>query len=191
MEINQIGEKMSEIIDLRELFFDILDIVKFELRFYQDLASPMFERIVKTRVFQTKLQKLKDFIMKYFDILYRDEDSPINQAALNAQLDNIARITNYYDDLSQFYTDHTKIMITKEKLQSLVDYSHVEVLFLIFSNILDWEHYKASLLFPTDKTKEKLLKEFLGKIASAEIKGVEDIIDLEQSIDTFVQSVEI
>ncbi|MFX1574896.1 MAG: hypothetical protein ACFFB0_19335 [Promethearchaeota archaeon] len=182
---------MSEIIDLRELFFDILDIVKFELRFYQDLASPMFERIVKTRVFQTKLQKLKDFIMKYFDILYRDEDSPINQAALNAQLDNIARITNYYDDLSQFYTDHTKIMITKEKLQSLVDYSHVEVLFLIFSNILDWEHYKASLLFPTDKTKEKLLKEFLGKIASAEIKGVEDIIDLEQSIDTFVQSVEI
>ncbi|MFX1312984.1 MAG: hypothetical protein ACFFHD_10265 [Promethearchaeota archaeon] len=182
---------MSEEIDIRELFFDILDIVKFELRFYQDLASPMFERIVKTRVFQTKLQKLKDFIMKYFDILYKDDESPINQAALRAQLDNIARITNYYDDLSNFYTDHTKIMITKEKLQALVDYSHVEVLFLIFSNILDWEHYKASLLFPTDKAKEKLLKEFLNKIASAEIKGVEDIIDLEQNIETFVQNVEV
>ncbi|MFX1296921.1 MAG: hypothetical protein ACFFD2_18945 [Promethearchaeota archaeon] len=182
---------MSEEIDIRELFFDILDIVKFELRFYQDLASPMFERIVKTRVFQTKLQKLKDFIMKYFDILYKDEESPINQAALRAQLDNIARITNYYDDLSDFYTDHTKIMITKEKLQALVDYSHVEVLFLIFSNILDWEHYKASLLFPTDKSKEKILKEFLNKIASAEIKGVEDIIDLEQNIETFVQNVEV
>ena len=182
---------MSEVIDIRELFFDILDIVKFELRFYQDLASPMFERIVKTRVFQTKLQKLKDFIMKYFDILYKDEESPINQAALRTQLDNIARITNYYDDLSDFYTDHTKIMITKEKLQSLVDYSHVEVLFLIFTNILDWEHYKSSLLFPTDKSKEKLLKEFLAKLASSEIKNIEDIIDLEQSIESFVQSVEI
>ena len=182
---------MSEEIDIRELFFDILDIVKFELRFYLDLASPMFERIVKTRVFQTKLQKLKDFIMKYFDILYKDDESPINQAALRAQLDNIARITNYYDDLSDFYTDHTKIMITKEKLQALVDYSHVEVLFLIFTNILDWEHYKSSLLFPTDKSKEKLLKEFLAKLASSEIKNLDDIIDLEQSIDTFVQSVEI
>ena len=182
---------MPEEINIRELFFDILDIVKFELRFYQDLASPMFERIVKTRVFQTKLQKLKDFIMKYFDILYKVEDSPINQAALRAQLDNIARITNYYDDLSNFYTDHTKIMITKEKLQSLVDYSHVEVLFLIFTNILDWEHYKSSLLFPTDKAKEKLLKEFLAKLASSEIKNIDDIVDLEQSIDTFVQSVEI
>jgi len=182
---------MSEEIDIRELFFDILDIVKFELRFYLDLASPMFERIVKTRVFQTKLQKLKDFIMKYFDILYKDDESPINQAALHTQLDNIARITNYYDDLSDFYTDHTKIMITKEKLQALVDYSHVEVLFLIFTNILDWEHYKSSLLFPTDKSKEKILKEFLAKLASSEIKNLDDIIDLEQSIDTFVQSVEI
>jgi len=182
---------MSEVIDIRELFFDILDIVKFELRFYLDLASPMFERIVKTRVFQTKLQKLKDFIMKYFDILYKDDESPINQAALHTQLDNIARITNYYDDLSDFYTDHTKIMITKEKLQALVDYSHVEVLFLIFTNILDWEHYKSSLLFPTDKSKEKILKEFLAKLASSEIKNLDDIIDLEQSIDTFVQSVEI
>ncbi len=182
---------MSEEINIRELFFDILDIVKFELRFYQDLASPMFERIVKTRVFQTKLQKLKDFIMKYFDILYKDEESPINQAALHAQLDNIARITNYYDDLSDFYTDHTKIMITKDKLQALVDYSHVEILFLIFTNILDYEHYKSSLLFPTDKSKEKLLKEFLAKLASSEIKDIDDIIDLEQSIDIFVQSVEI
>ncbi|MFX0140219.1 MAG: hypothetical protein ACFFDN_41650 [Candidatus Hodarchaeota archaeon] len=182
---------MAEDIDIRELFFDILDIVKFELKFYRYKESPMFERIVKTRVFQQKLQKLKDFINTYFDIMYRDEESPINQAALQTQLDNIARLTNYYDDLSDFYTDHTKIMITKEKLQGLIDYSHVEVLFLIFTNILDWEHYKASLLFPTDKAKEKLLKEFLAKLASSEIKDVEDIIDLEQSIESFVQSIEI
>ena len=182
---------MTKAIDIRELFFDILDIVKFELKFYTDRESPMFERIVKTRVFQTKLQKLKDFIMKYFDILYKDEESPINQAALRSQLDNIARITNYYDDLSDFYTDHTKLLITKEKLQSLLDFSHIEVLFLIFTNILDWEHYKSSLLFPTDKTKEKLLKEFLNKLASSEIKNVDDIIDLEQIIETFVQDIEV
>ncbi|UCC18931.1 MAG: hypothetical protein JSV62_12595 [Promethearchaeota archaeon] len=182
---------MTEGIDIRELFFDILDIVKFELKFYRYKESPMFERIVKTRVFQQKLQKLKDFINTYFDIMYRDEDSPINQAALRTQLDNIARLTNYYDDLSDFYTDHTKIMITREKLQGLIEYSHVEVLFLIFTNILDWEHYKASLLFPTDKSKEKLLKEFLAKLASSEIKDVEDIIDLEQAIESFVQSIEV
>ncbi len=182
---------MAKEIDVRELFFDILDIVKFELKFYRYKESPMFERIVKTRVFQQKLQKLKDFINTYFDIMYKDEDSPINQAALHTQLDNIARLTNYYDDLSDFYTDHTKIMITKEKLQGLIEYSHVEVLFLIFTNILDWEHYKASLLFPTDKAKEKLLKEFLAKLASAEIKDVEDIIDLEQTIENFVQSIEV
>ncbi|MFX1302135.1 MAG: hypothetical protein ACFFBV_13545 [Promethearchaeota archaeon] len=182
---------MVEEIDIRELFFDILDIVKFELKFYRYKESPMFERIVKTRVFQQKLQKLKDFINTYFDIMYKDEESPINQAALQTQLDNIARLTNYYDDLSDFYTDHTKLMITKEKLQALIDYSHVEVLFLVFTNILDWEHYKASLLFPTDKAKEKLLKEFLAKLASSEIKGVEDIVDLEQSIESFVQSIEI
>ena len=181
---------MVENVDIRELFFDILDIVKFELKFYQDKSSPMFERIVKTRVFQTKLQKLKDFIMTYFDILYKDEESPINQAALRSQLDNIARITNYYDDLSNFYTDHTKLLITKDKLQNLLDFSHIEVLFLIFTNILDWEHYKSSLLFPTDKTKEKLLKEFLNKLASSEIKDVNDIIDLEQSIENFVESIE-
>ncbi|MFX0001686.1 MAG: hypothetical protein ACFE9Q_13600 [Candidatus Hodarchaeota archaeon] len=182
---------MAEGVDIRELFFDILDIVKFELKFYRYKESPMFERIVKTRVFQQKLQKLKDFINTYFDIMYKDENSPINQAALHTQLDNIARLTNYYDDLSDFYTDHTKIMITREKLQGLIEYSHVEVLFLIFTNILDWEHYKASLLFPTDKAKEKLLKEFLARLASSEIKDVEDIIDLEQAIDSFVQSIEV
>ncbi|MFX1373403.1 MAG: hypothetical protein ACFFCE_16235 [Promethearchaeota archaeon] len=142
-------------------------------------------------MFQQKLQKLKDFINTYFDIMYKDENSPINQAALQTQLQNIARLTNYYDDLSDFYTDHTQIMITKEKLQGLIDYSHVEILFLVFTNILDWEHYKASLLFPTDKTKEKLLKEFLGKLASADIKDVDDIVDLEQTIEDFVQSIEV
>ncbi|MFX1257548.1 MAG: hypothetical protein ACFFAN_06805 [Promethearchaeota archaeon] len=182
---------MAEDIDIRELFFDILSIVKFELKFYKDKESPMFERIVKTRVFQQKVQKLKDFITKYFEIMYKEEDSPINKAALQTQLDNIARITHYYNDLSNFYEDHTKELITKDKLLSLIDYSHIEILFLIFSNILDWEHYKSSLLFPTNKAKEKMLKEFLNKLASSDIKNVDDIIDLEQSIDAFVESIEI
>ncbi len=61
-------------------FFDILDLVKFELKFYKyKEESPMFERIVKTRVFQTNLQKLKDFISQYFEIMYEGKDSPINQ----------------------------------------------------------------------------------------------------------------
>ncbi len=182
---------MAKEINIRELFFDILDLVKFELKFYSDRESPMFERIVKTRVFQTKVQRLKDFIMNYFEILYKDEDSPINQAALQTQLDNIARLTNYYNDLSNFYKDHTKDLITKDKLLNLVDYSHIEILFLIFSNILDWEHYRSSLLFPTDKVKEKILKEFLNKLASIDIKDIDDIIDLEQSIDVFIEAIEV
>jgi hypothetical protein len=182
---------MAKEINIRELFFDILDLVKFELKFYKDKESPMFERIVKTRVFQTKVQRLKDFIMNYFEILYKDEDSPINQAALQSQLENIARLTNYYNDLSNFYKDHTKDLITKDKLLNLIDYSHIEILFLIFSNILDWEHYRSSLLFPTDKAKEKILKEFLNKLASIDIKDADDIVDLEHSIDIFIQSVEV
>jgi len=181
----------SKDVDIRELFLDILAILKFELKFYKDKESPMFERIVKTRVFQQKLQKLKNFINSYFEIMYRDDESPINQAALRSQLNNIARLTNYYDDLSDFYKDHTKIMITKEKLKGLVEYSHIEILFLIFTNILDWEHYKSSLIFPHDKKKEKILKEFLNKIASAEIMDVEDLVDLEQTIDTFVANIEV
>lgn len=180
----------SNNIDIRELFLDILEIVKFELRFYKMKENPLFERIVKTRVFQQKLQRLKDFINTYFEIMYRDEESPINQAALHTQLDNIARLTNYYNDLSNFYKDHTKALITKEKLQSLIEYSHIEILFLIFTNILDWEHYKSSLIFPHDKQKEKLLKEFLNRIASSEIKEIDDIIDLEVDINKFIESVQ-
>jgi len=180
----------SNNIDIRELFLDILEIVKFELRFYKMKENPLFERIVKTRVFQQKLQRLKDFINTYFEIMYRDEESPINQAALHTQLDNIARLTNYYNDLSNFYKDHTKALITKEKLQSLIEYSHIEILFLIFTNILDWEHYKSSLIFPHDKQKEKILKEFLNRIASSEIKEIDDIIDLEVDINKFIESVQ-
>jgi len=177
-------------IDVKELFLDILAIVKFELKFYKDKESPMFTRIVKTRVFQQKLQKLKDFINTYFKIMYSD-DSPISQAALQTQLDNVARITNYYNDLSRFYKDQTKTLITKDKLLSLIDYSHIEKLFLVFTNILDYEHYKSSLIFPHDKEKEKLLKAFLNRIASSDIKEVEDLIDLEQAIDNFIESVEV
>jgi len=176
-------------VDIRELFFDILDLVKFELKFYRYKESPMFERIVKTRVFQNKLQKLKDFISSYFEIMYDNKESPINQAALQTQLENIARLTNYYNDLSSFYKDSTKDLITKNKVLELIEYSHIEILFLIFTNILDWEHYKSSLLFPTDKDKEKMLKEFLNKLASSEIKEIEDVVDLEMSIDRFIEGI--
>jgi hypothetical protein len=182
---------MAKEIDIRELFFDILEIVKFELNFYKQKESPMFERIVKTRVFQHKLAKLKDFIMTYFEIMYKDEKSPINKAALRSQIDNIARISNYYNDLSTFYKDQTKNIITKDKVLNIIEYSHIEILFLIFTNILDWEHYKSSLLFPTDKAKEKTLKEFLERIASSEIKDVNDVIDLEELIETFVEEIEV
>ena len=177
-------------VDIKELFLDILAIVKFELRFYKDKESPMFTRIVKTRVFQQKLQKLKDFVNAYFEIMYSD-DSPISQAALQSQLDNVARITNYYNDLSGFYKDQTQTLITKDKLFSLIEYSHIEKIFLVFTNILDYEHYRSSLIFPRDKQKEKLLKEFLNRIASSDIKEVNDLIDLEQAIDTFIESVEV
>jgi hypothetical protein len=175
--------------DVRELFFDILDLVKFELKFYRYKESPMFERIVKTRVFQNKLQKLKDFIATYFEIMYENKESPINQAALQTQLENIARLTNYYNDLSNFYKDSTKDLITKDKILELINYSHIETLFLIFTNILDWEHYKSSLIFPTDKDKEKMLKEFLNRLASSEIKEIEDVIDLEMEIDSFTEGI--
>jgi len=182
---------MAEQVDIKELFFDILDIVKFELNFYKQKMSPMFERVVKTRVFQQKLQRLRDFISSYFDIMYKDEKSPINKAALRSQLGNIARITGYYNDLSDFYKDQSKQLIDREKLEGIIEYSHIETLFLIFTNILDWEHYKSSLLFPADKRKEKLLKEFLAKLASSDIKKLEDLMDLEVSIDSFVESIEL
>ena len=41
------------------------------------------------------------------------------------------------------------------------------------------------------KEKEKLLKEFLNRIASSDIKDVEDLIDLEQAIDTFIENVDV
>jgi len=146
--------------------------------------------LVKTRVFQQKLQRLKDFISSYFDIMYKDEKSPINKAALRSQLGNIARISGYYNDLSDFYKDQSKQLIDREKLEGIIEYSHIETLFLIFTNILDWEHYKSSLLFPADKAKEKLLKEFLAKLASSDIKKLEDLVDLEVDIDNFVENIE-
>ena len=59
------------------------------------------------------------------------------------------------------------------------------------TNILDYEHYKSSLIFPHDKEKEKLLKAFLNRIASSDIKEVEDLVDLEQAIDGFIESIEV
>ena len=182
---------MADDTDLKELFFDILDIVKFELKFYNDKMSPMFQRIVKTRVFQQKLQRLKDFISSYFEIMYKDEKSPINKAALRSQLGNIARITGYYNDLSDFYKDQSKELINRNKLQGIIEFSHIETLFMIWTNIIDWEHYKSSLLFPADKHKERLLKDFLGKLASSDIKELEDVLELEATIDNFVEAIEL
>ena len=41
------------------------------------------------------------------------------------------------------------------------------------------------------KSKEKILKEFLNKLASIDIKDAEDIVDLEHSIDNFMESIEV
>ncbi|GAJ13791.1 unnamed protein product, partial [marine sediment metagenome] len=56
------------------------------------------------------------------------------------------------------------------------------LLFLILTSILDWEHYRNSFIFPEDKEKEKEFKKFLTKVASEEIKSIDDILDLEQKI---------
>ena len=179
----------EEKIDIKELFYDIFDIVKFELQFYKDKKSPMFERILKSRSFQSKLRKLQDFIFRYFNIMYKSPKNPINKAALRTQLNNIARITNYYDDLSSFYEDRSTEMITN-KLKDIIDFSHIETLFLIFTNILDWEHQKRSVFFPNDKTKGNLLKEFLSKLASSDIKNMDNVIELEEKINDFLDTIE-
>lgn len=179
----------EEKIDIKELFYDIFDIVKFELQFYKDKKSPMFERILKSRSFQSKLRKLQDFIFRYFNIMYKSPKNPINKTALRTQLNNIARITNYYDDLSSFYEDRSTETIT-EKLKDIIDYSHIETLFLIFTNILDWEHQKRSIFFPNDETKGKLLKEFLDKLASSDIENMDNVIELEEKINGFLDTIE-
>ena len=179
----------EEKIDIKELFYDIFDIVKFELQFYKDKKSPMFERILKSRSFQSKLRKLQDFIFRYFNIMYKSPKNPINKAALRTQLNNIARITNYYDDLSSFYEDRSTETITN-KLKDIIDFSHIETLFLIFTNILDWEHQKRSVFFPNDKTKGNLLKEFLSKLASSDIKNMDNVIELEEKINDFLDTIE-
>ncbi|GAI73465.1 unnamed protein product, partial [marine sediment metagenome] len=43
---------------------------------------------------------------------------------------------------------------------------------------------------PQDKNKERLLKEFLEKLASSDIKDIQDIIDLQQNIDNFIEALE-
>jgi len=49
----------------------------------------------------------------------------------------------------------------------------------------------SSLIFPHDKRKEKLLKEFLGKVASSEITDIDSLIDLEQTIENFIENIEV
>ncbi|MFX0188893.1 MAG: hypothetical protein ACFE8A_14300 [Candidatus Hodarchaeota archaeon] len=180
----------EEDIDIKELFYDIFDIVKFELQFYKDKESPMFEKIMKTRAFQSKLKKLQSFIFNYFERMYQTKSNPITKAALRTQLNNIARITNYYDDLSNIYTEQTDKIISQEKLMNLIEYSHIEVLFVIFTNILDWEHQKRSIFFPNDESKKEILKEFLDKLASSDIKNIEDIIEVEDKLNDFIDTIE-
>jgi hypothetical protein len=180
----------NEDVDIRELFYDIFDIVKFELQFYKDKESPMFEKVMKTRAFQAKLRKLQTFIFNYFERMYHSKNNPITKAALRNQLNNLARITNYYDDLSDFYCDHTDTMLPKEKLKDLIEFSHIEVLFLIFTSILDWEHQKRSMFFLDDEPKGEILKEFLDKLASSDIKSLENIVELEEKINDFIDTIE-
>ena len=171
---------IEEDVDIKELFYDIFDIVKFELQFYKDKESPMFEKIIKTRTFQGKLKKLQNFIFNYFELMYKSPANPIKKEALRTQLNNIARITNYYDNLSSYYNDRSSEIITKEELIEIIDFSHIETLFLIFTNILDWEHQKRSVFFSNDETKGQILKEFLETLAKSDIKSMENVVDLEE-----------
>lgn len=180
----------DEEVNIRELFYDIFDIVKFELQFYKDKESPMFEKIIKSRVFQSKLKKLQNFIFKYFKLMYKSPNNPINKAALRNQLNNIAKLANYYDDLSNFFSSSSDQELTKEKVKSIIDYSHIEVLFLIFTSILDWEHQKRSMFFPDDESKGDILKEFLNKLASSDIKNIDNILELEDKINDFIDTIE-
>lgn len=168
--------------NVKDIFLEILSHVRFELEYYKEKENPMFDRILKTRRFQQKLQSLKDFIIEYYDILYKDKENPVTKGALTDQLKNVARVTNYYDDLSNFYDDLVLGKINRKKFKEIIEYGHIQILFLVLTQILDWEHYRNSFIFPGDKTKEKKLKNFLKKIASEDIKGIEDILDLEHDI---------
>jgi len=167
---------------IKDIFLEIISHVKFELEFYRERENPLFDRVMKTRRFQQKLQSLKDFILEYYDLLYKDKENPVTKAALTEQLKNISRVINYYDDLSNFYDDLVLGKINNEKFKEIIEFGHIQNLFLILTQIIDWEHYRNSFIFPEDKTKEKKLKEFLTKIASEEIKDIDDILDLEQQI---------
>ena len=69
-------------------------------------------------------------------------------------------------------------------LVSMYSYPTVKLL----AKFIDQGNGKGDIL---DKEKEKLLKEFLNRIASSDIKDVEDLIDLEQAIETFIEQVEV
>ena len=179
----------SEGINLKELFYDIFEIVKFELEFYKSRESPMFEKIMRSRNFQSKLKNLQEFIFKYFEKMYT-KNNPITKLALRSQLNNIAKVLNYYDDLSEFYKDQMDEIISKEKLTEIIEYSHIETLFLIFTNILDWEHQRKSIFFDQDESKGKLLKQFLSALSDSKIKTMADIVKLEEKINEFYDTIE-
>ncbi|MFX1557324.1 MAG: hypothetical protein ACFFC9_08725, partial [Promethearchaeota archaeon] len=109
---------------------------------------------------------------------------------LRTQLNSIARIANYYDKLSSYYNDRSSEIITREELIEIIDFSHIETLFLIFTNILDWEHQKRSVFFPNDKTKGQILKEFLDTLAKSDIKNIENVVDLEEKLHDFIDTIE-
>ena len=179
----------SEDINIKELFYDIFEIVKFELEFYKNKESPMFEKIISSRNFQSKLKNLQEFIFKYFEKMYT-KNNPITKLALRSQLNNIAQVLNYYDDLSEFYKDQMDQIINKEKLMEIIEYSHIETLFLIFTNILDWEHQSKSIFFDQDESKGKLLKQFLSALSDSKIKNMADIIKLEEKINELYDTIE-
>ena len=180
----------SEDINLKELFYDIFEIVKFELEFYKNKESPMFEKIISSRNFQSKLKNLQEFIFKYFEKMYSNKNNPITKLALRSQLNNIAQVLNYYDDLSECYKDQMDQIINKEKLMEIIEYSHIETLFLIFTNILDWEHQRKSIFFDQDESKGKLLKQFLSALSDSKIKNMADIIKLEEKINELYDTIE-
>ena len=122
--------------------------------------------------------------------MYRDKTNPVTKIALRTQLNYIAKITNYYDDLSNFYLSQTGEIFDEEQLKDIVEYSHIETLFIIFTAILDWEHQRKSIFFPTDESKGEILKKFLSSLADSNIKNLDDVLKLEEKITDFIDTIE-
>ncbi len=102
----------------------------------------------------------------------------INSYCLEKRPKIIKVSKKYVSQLEEIFTEYPDILNYRESEEP-------EVL------IVKTFTFELIKLFPTDKAKEKLFKEFLNKLASSDIISIKDLIDLEQEIEQFVQSIEV